>query len=319
MRIYTKADLDRNNNKGQLVDLYMTQQEALQDAISGPLSAAQVTKKLLALSNKVTTVADNAKVREQEYNLNLKEMELQHAKDIKELELKYNSAAGVEAEELAAQFAALEALVETAKKDLSYGLEEAEADFTEKVEIASTAHAETLAGMQKAADEAQNALAAAEEQATLEISEKKVEHERTVESLTYDYAIALRDKDIKLVEEVADKHSMSVIANDELTTLKDHVAMDEEALAAAIGKETGIVKNKVQAAADTKYTELNNSTSNTIALLNNDKEHLNSTVTQQASRIEDLEDQVKAFPVQLKDAVAAAKADVNVNNDNAKK
>lgn len=316
--MYSKNALE-NRNKATLVDLTMDLQSKLADATSGPLSSGEVKKRLLSLSMKVASVADNAKDREEQHEVKLAEIAAQLERDKKESELKYAADESLEAEELQNEFAALEAAVERAKKDLSYGLEQAEADAKIKLDELDEQAAEAIAKLKESADATLEKLNDIKEEAKEEIADFNKKHSREMADLKYDAEIAVRDQDLGAAEKIADKHDMVVIKTDDYEELRGFEATDVQEVDIMIKDAVANATAEMQRSYEDQLKDLKASTDNTIALLDNDKKHLVSTVETQEARIADLSAQLKEVPKQLAEAVGKAKAAITVNQDAAKK
>ena len=105
------------------------------------------------------------------------------------------------------------------------------------------------------------------------------------------------------------------VPSTELKALTDFKATDDKVIAETVNEAVSTATRAVHASEGTKYSSLKNSTDNTIALLKNDNDHLNGTLKATEARVKDLEAKLALVPSQIKEAVAAAKADVITNVD----
>lgn len=316
--MYTKKALE-GQRKDDLVNVALDLQTRLEDATSGPLTSGDIEKRLLALSLAAGSVSDNAEKRKEEHVEKLAAIEADLKKQTKELELKYSSEEGVEAGELQSQFDMLAEQVKDAKSNLSYGLKEAEANFKIELEKLEDEFKKTVAEVTETRDEAVTKLETVTATSKEQLAELKTEHTRELEQFEYDSKLAIRDKKLGVAEKIANNYKMVVVDKDDYTKLSEFEKADAETIKSEVGKAVGMAESKIKREYETKLSSLTSSTDSRIALLMNNEQHLNGTIESQLARIADLEAQVKMFPSQLKEAVAAAKAEVTVHQDAGKK
>ncbi len=315
--MYTEAQLNKEN-KTTLTELVLELQQQLVSATSGPLKSSDVEKKLLDLARQATSVQDNAIRREQQHEEAMKQLnndlELAKAK----LEFDFKSSEGKEAFALGDLYKALEEKANVAKDDLSFGLKQAEIDTQAKIDELNDQLEGVKAQYEAEVKGLEEYLESVRETTGAEVTKIKTDHTRIVEQLKYDNSIAIRDENLGVASSIAAKHGSVVVGKSEYESLKAFEGSDSDTIAAQIEVAEKKARSEVYATEGTKYAKLQNESNNTISLLEKDKDYLAKSVGQLNARIEELQDQIKLFPGQLKEAVAASKADITVQQDNKK-
>lgn len=311
MSKYTKANLD-SMNKGQVVEVALALAAQVDAASGAPLTSAELEKRLLDLSTLATTVKSNDSKAAQAHEEKLAKITADYNKEIKSLELQYESTSALSVKELNEAYDEIKAKAEEAIKNLSYGLKEAEIEANGKLEIIS-AKVEKAEGDYKATlAEIKESIDSEKQAKSEEISKIKTDHTREVEQLDYDNGIAIRDINEKAAAKIASTLGKELVSSDELKALKNAEKLSADEIAEAIASAVAAAEQKVYATERAKYSKLESESKSTIALLENDNKHANATVNSQILRIEDLEDRLKDVPAQIAAAVSAAKANVAV-------
>lgn len=314
---YTKAQLD-SMNKAQLVDLAINLNNQVEASNGKPLSAAELEKRLLDLSEQAISVDKDAQKAKMEFDAKLEDAKLSYQKEIKELELKYDSGKGKSAEELLKIYEELKERAETAKSDLSYGLKQAEIEFKEKLDEIESKLDKARAESAEEVTKLEANLEKVKATTTEEVKSVKLAHDRTMEQLDYDFKIAIRDKKLDVANKIAKEYSSEIVNSKDLEELMNAKKAEAEEIEAQIASAVSAAESKVYAKENSKYNDLNSRTTSEIALLKNDKEHLTKTIASQEARIVDLEERLKNVPAQIAKAVEAAKSNVAVNQTSGK-
>lgn len=315
---FTKPQLEAKN-KASLVALVMDQDKRIEALSSGPLTADMVKAENLSLKAKVIEIKDARATKKEAHQRALAEIKKDADLKTKELELKYASEDGEDAKELDNLYNSLESRAKKASSDLSFGLEVAEneaniklSEINQKVEKAQEKFDETIKSLAEQ-------ITIAKEKNKDSLVNIKTEHERTVEQTKYENKIALRDLNEAYAYDAAEKLGLEILEKSKYNELKEFKESSEEEVNSKIEEAVKQAKAEVHRTEGAKYSKLESNTASEIALLKNDKAHLTSTNEALQKRIADLEAQVKEFPVKIAEAVGAAKADITVNQDAAKK
>lgn len=309
---YSKAQLE-SMNKTQLVELTNTLSAKVEAAEGKPLTSSELEKRMLDLTEKVISVKSESEQAKRDYDEKVLALNIAKEKELKKLELEFNSSEGKSAVELAELFEELENRSEKAKSDLSYGLKEAEILYKDKLTAINATLEEAKAKAESEISELKEKVETTKTSAKEEIAKIKVDHDRQVEQINYDNKIAIRDNKIEAATKIAKEYGSEIISSAELKELKETTKAEEEEIQSRIDSAVSEAQSKEIAKANSKYKDLESTTSNKIALLENDKTHLNNTVTSQLARIADLEERLKDVPSQIAKAVEAAKSNVSVS------
>jgi hypothetical protein len=316
--MYTEAQLN-GMTKAQIIDATLKLTSRVESLSSGPVTADTIKAAYLSLKKEGADIAERRQNSQQAHKEALAEIEANKLKAIAEMELKYNSADGQDAKELDKLYADLEARSMKAIKDLTFGLEKAENDaavelskLAEKTEKAQAKYDELVKDLTAKEKSLMDAYIA-------DTDAKTVAHRRKMEQLQYDNAIALRDGNIEFMEKLASSLGMEVIDSEELEGLKEFKKTDSDAINEIVKVEVAEASQKIYAAEGAKASALKYASETKIALLENDKKHLEAAVSSQANRIVELEARLKEVPNQIAAAVQAAQSSVTVNQDAVKK
>jgi hypothetical protein len=230
---YTKAQLD-SMNKAQLVDLAINLNNQVEASNGKPLSAAELEKRLLDLSEQAISVDKDAQKAKMEFDAKLEDAKLSYQKEIKELELKYDSGKGKSAEELLKIYEELKERAETAKSDLSYGLKQAEIEFKEKLDEIESKLDKARAESAEEVTKLEANLEKIKATTTEEVKSVKLSHERTMEQLDYDFKIAIRDKKLDVANKIAKEYNSEIVNSKELEDLMNSKKAEAEEIEAQI-------------------------------------------------------------------------------------
>lgn len=318
MSKYTEANLNAMR-KDDLVSVALKLSNELDEINSGPLTADAVKSKLLALKKEAILSKERREANEQQYLLQVQKLEEESERAKAELELKYKASNGVEEDKLENLFKALEARAKDQEKDLSFGLEEAEVEASIKLSEINKKVSDAEEKLEKAEEESEEGISSLSDEFKAKISKIKTDHAREVEQLTYDNKIALRDKNSKYLNDAAEALGMVVVKSADYTELKEFKAQEEEAVEEAITSAVAKAKSEVYASEGAKLSKTTSDFSSKVALLENDKKHLEASLTNANARINDLEARLKDVPAQIATAVASARSEVTVNQDTNKK
>lgn len=306
-------------NKGELVAYCSTLQERLEAASSGPMTSSEIERRNLDLQKQVIAVREAADAREAAHEEKLAQIAADKEVSIKKLELEYNSGQGVDAEGLSQMYTELEQKAKKAMESLAFGLKEAEVEARAKLDEIEAKVSKSEGEAEVKISEASASIKSAVEDSKNVIEKIKVNHERQVEQIQYNNTIAIRDENLKVATEIATKHSRVIVFKSEYDELADHKTIDEHEIEALVKEAVDIKSREIYASEGSKLGTLKAETSQKIALLENDKTYLTEQVTQFKERVSSLEEQVKSHPDKIAAAVAAAKADIVVNQDAAGK
>lgn len=316
--MYTESQLN-SMNKGQVVNAALNAISKLEALSKGPLTADMVKAEVLNLKQRATELQHARASAQEAHILAIADLNNAHQKEITALKLKYESQDGLEGKEIDDLYKALEDRAKKAEDDLTFGLEKAENEANIKL-------AEIKKRVDEAEEKATEAITKSAEKVKKnnelfldQLDDMETKHQRNVEQKTYEQKKALRDMDMKFVEEAAKEADLVVYEKEYVDGLKDEAA---EAIKDTQGKIDKAVKeatSKVYATEGAKFNKLKNESENKIALLENDNKHYQATLTATEKRVMDLESKLALVPSQIKEAVEAAKAAVTVNQDAAKK
>lgn len=306
-------------NKGELVAYCSTLQERLEAASSGPMTSSEIERRNLDLQKQVIAVREAADAREAAHEEKLAQIAADKEVSIKKLELEYNSGQGVDAEGLSQMYTELEQKAKKAMESLAFGLKEAEVEAKVKLDEIEAKISKAESEAEVKLSEASASIKNAVEESKNVIEKIKVNHERQVEQISYNNTISIRDENLKVATEIATKHSRVIILKSEYDELVDHKTIDEHEIEALVKEAVDTKSREIYASEGAKLGTLKAETSQKIALLENDKTYLTEQVTQFKERVSSLEEQVKSHPDKIAAAVAAAKADIVVNQDAAGK
>ena len=318
MSKYTEQQLNALN-KTALVGLALELGIQVASFQAGPLKGSDVEKTMLDLARQAANIKSNDTARAQAHELALAKIDSDKELAIKKLELEFADSTGLDAAALNAAYKSIEEKSKLAIEDLSFGLQKAELANKAAIEELEEKLTEAKDRYKTAVEDLQSKLDSARETTTAEINTLNINHKRDMEQAGYDNKIALRDENLKAAEAIAGKHNKVVVDSTEFTALKEQKAAEEEAINAQIDTAVSSAKATVYASEGAKLSALKASTDGEIALLKKDKEYLTAEVASLNARLADALDQIKALPGQIKDAVAAGKADISVNQDAAGK
>lgn len=316
--MHTEAQLN-SMTKTQIIENTLKLSAKLEQVSSGPVTADVIKAEYLSLKREGASIAERRQKSKENHELAIARIEAENERAIAELELKFNSEESNDKDQLEKDYEALEAKSLKAIKDLSFGLEEAENKA--KVELAKITEA-TVA--------AQENFDTLEENLSLRLKELRDKHavdlvkieqdqKRLIEQTQYDNKIALRDENLKFIDNAAERLGKVVVDANEFKELEEFVKTDNEAVAEIVKVEVSEATSKVHAAKGAEISKMKSEYESKIALLENDKGHLVASVSSQASRIEALEQRLKDVPSQIAEAVKAAQSSVTVNQDTNKK
>lgn len=314
----TESQLN-GRNKGQVVEFAMKLQEKLEEATAGALTASGLERKVLALQREVIYVKDNALQRKQEFEHNVATIKANTEIKLKELELEYTNNDSLEAKELNELFKSLEEKATKAKKDLTFGLKEAETNSNEALIKIEENISKITNDSEEKFRKLEETLIEKKSEILNETIKLNKNHSRDIEAIKYEHKIALRDEDIELVNLIAEKKDLAVLPNAQFKKLSEFKEIKEDELAKTIKSAEDKAKSSVHAIEGSKFNSLKSNSENTIKLLENDKLHLSETNINLNNRITQLEAQVQNIPTAIKNAVEAAKTVVTTNVDAGKK
>lgn len=317
MSKYTEQQLNAMN-KTNLVAFALELGIQLASFQSGPLKGSDVEKTMLDLARQAANIKSNDATREQAHELALAKIEADKELAIKKLNLEFADTKGLDAAALKDAYADIEAKSKLAIEDLSFGLQKAELENKAKIEELNEKLDAAKSEYETAINELKANLASAKESTTAELAELNTNHKRDMEQAGYDNKIALRDLNLKAAETIAGKFNKVVVDETTFKALEEAKAADEESINAQIDSAVSSAKATVYASEGAKLTSYKAEAEGKIALLSNDKEYLTKTISSLETRVAELQAQITKFPEQLKEAVAAAKADVTINQDNKK-
>jgi hypothetical protein len=305
--------LDRMNKADiiEFAEKLLKENEALQAA---PLTSAALERKNLDLEKEIISIKDRAIARNQSYELQIAQIKADTEKAIRKLELDHSSNEGLDAKELDLVYKSLEEKAEKSKKDLTFGLKEAEANQAEKLaklqEELDKADAEANGKLKELADSILNA----KEEAKKTIADLKVNNEREIEQIKYDHKIAIRDERLSTAEVIAGKYDRIVVIADEYAELTQDMTKIKEEFEKTLKAETSKSFNAGKAAADKDTAEEIANLKNANALLENDKKYLTEGNAALQVQVDKLSKQVESIPDQIAKAVESAKSTINVDN-----
>lgn len=316
--MYTENQLN-GMTKAQIIDATLKLSSKVESLSSGPVTADTIKAAYLNLKKEGADIAERRQNSQQAHKEALAEIEANKVKAIAEMQLKFSSTDGQDAKELEKLYSDLEAKSVKAIKDLTFGLEKAENDaavelakLTEKTEKAQAKYDDLVKDLTAKEKSLVDAYIA-------DTDAKTVAHRRKMEQLQYDNSIALRDGNIEFMEKLATSVGMDLIDIEELEGLKEFKKTDADTISEIVKVEVAEASQSIYASEGAKASALKFASESKIALLENDKKHLESSVVAQTTRIAELEARLKDVPTQIAAAVQAAQSSVTVNQDAVKK
>ena len=316
--MYTENQLNEMT-KAQIIKATLKLTNKVKSLSSGPVTADTIKAAYLNLKKEGADIAERRQNSQQAHKEALAEIEANKVKAIAEMQLKFSSTDGQDAKELEKLYSDLEAKSVKAIKDLTFGLEKAENDaavelakLTEKTKKAQAKYDDLIKDLNAKEKALFDAYIA-------DTDAKTVAHKRKMEQLQYDNSIALRDGNIEFMEKLATSVGMDLIDVIELEGLREFVKTDSDVISEIVKVEVAEASQKIYASEGAKASALKFVSESKIALLENDKKHLESSVVAQTTRITELEARLKDVPTQIAAAVQAAQSSVTVNQDAVKK
>lgn len=317
MSKYTEAQLN-GMNKTNLVALALELGIQLSSLQSGPLKGSDVEKTMLDLARQAANIKSNDEARKEAHETAVAKIKADTELALKKLELDYADTNGLDASALAQAYKTIEEKSKLAIEDLSFGLQKAEVETKAKIEELDEKLTEAKLSYEKSIEDLKQRLENATAKTNLEVETLNLNHKRVMEQTAYDNKIALRDENLEAADKIAATHGKIVVDDEAYQELVSKEATSEEDIKSRVDAAVKAAESKLYAETGSKYAGLKSSTDSQIALLENDKKYLSATIGTLEERVAELSAQIKLFPEQLKEAVAAAKADVTINQDNKK-
>ena len=315
---YTESQLN-GKNKGQVVAIALALTSQLDAINSGPVTSDVVKAKMLELKRQSVDIADKRKEEINRHAEAIATIKAESERHIAELELKYLSEDGVDGKAITQQYAELQKNAIKGISDLSFGLEKAEHETKiklEKLAEQTTAANEKFTELEaKLAEDTRNIRNAH----VREIKSMETAQARKIEQIIYDNAIAVRDKNKEFADKVTKTLGLELVEATSYRELKETKEADAKEVKSQIEEAVKAAEAKLYRTEGSKFNQLKNASENRIALLENDNEHIESNLLVANTRIKDLESKLALVPTQIKEAVAASKAAISVNQDVGKK
>ena len=308
-----------SKNKGQVVAIALDLSAKLDAMNTTPLTAAQVESMMLNLKKQANEVALKSQLATAAHIQVLAQIEADNKKEVTKLQLDYDASAGVGLKELVALHEELQNKVIAAEGDLTFGLKAKEIQVNEALE---NIRLDAIKRTDEAADKVEKAegdFIEVKNQTAALSEELRVKHDRTMEQNKYDNSIAERDQDVVTLKKVADKNELTLITTEEFSVIEAKAKYNEDLVQKQLTEAVSESRALTMRQEGAKFSQLKNSTDNTIALLTNDNTHMKDQLASADERIEALEERLKQVPSQIKDAVEAAKSTVNNNIESGKK
>lgn len=303
----TKGSLDKLT-KDRLVIEVLDLNEKLETLSTQPLTGSQVVKQQLSLAEKATQAEVTIAELQKEKELALANLE-------KEYDIKQTATL----EDVTAAYTKLQVKIKDSKVASVSSLTKVEAETAEKIEI-------VIAGLSKAKEEVAEKVAvliaevsSVKESSLLEIQDLNKSNDREIENREYDHKQALKQLNATYAQNLAKGLGQSMVDTEELKTLQNLEAVNadtiKEAVSAEKGKLTGILKAQHESA--TK--DLTHKYEMELNTLSTAKAAVDQALTVAYDQVAALEEQVANIPAVIKDSLTAAKADISVTNESAKK
>lgn len=303
----TKGSLDKLT-KDRLVIEVLALNATLETLSTQPLTGSQVVKQQLSLAEKATQAEVTIAELQKEKELALETLE-------KEFEIKQTATL----EDVTAAYAKLQVKIKDSKVASVSSLTKVEAETAEKIEI-------VIAGLGKAKEEATEKVAALEAQVTSvrESSEHErasinKENDREIEDLEYDHKVAVKQLNTTYAHNLAKGLGQSLVNTAELKDLQNLEAVNADTIKDAVAAEKGKLTGILKAQHDSATKDLTHGYEMQLNTLGTEKTALENALSTAALRIATLETQVNNIPAVIKDSLTAAKADISVTNESAKK
>lgn len=326
--MYTDSQI-KSANKENLTTMALDMKNTIEALKSQPMTSGAVERRLLDISEKANKIQAEEEESKRQHDLEKKRIENEASLSIKKLELEYNSKRGLTIEQVNAQYKEIEEAVKKAKDNLDLGLKKKEIEISEqtttliekydvlKAELEAKHEVlkkETQEKTEKIVEDSQNRIFKANE----DVAKVKQENERTLEELAYDHKIAIRDKNLELANTIAKETGNTIINTKELEVIKAYKEDSEANVTNKIETAVKDAESKLHAKYNGEASKAKAESELKVQLLEKDKEYLTNENKSLKDRIESLQDELAKVPGQIKEAVAASRAEINVNQDNKK-
>lgn len=326
--MYTDSQI-KSANKENLTAMALDMKNTIEALKSQPMTSGAVERRLLDISEKANKIQAEEEESKRQHDLEKKRIENEANLAIKKLELEYNSKRGLTIEQVNAQYKEIEEAVKKAKDNLDLGLKKKEIEISEQ----TTALTEKYNALKLELEEKHEDIRQHNETATkkiLEASEAKIEksnadvakvkqeNERTLEELAYEHKIAIRDKNLELANTIAKETGNTIINTKELEVIKAYKEDSEANITTKIETAVKEAESKLHAKYNSEASKAKADSELKVQLLEKDKEYLTNENKSLKERIESLQDELAKVPGQIKEAVAAGRSEINVNQDNKK-
>lgn len=326
--MYTDSQL-KSANKENLLSMAIDLRSRIEAMASQPLTSGAVERRLLDLSEKAIDVKSKDEKRKEDYEIAIKEIEAKRELDLKELELRYNASLGEDVERLNQEYEALEKAVEKAKENLDLGLKKKEIELKEELDVIEANFNEQISLAEEKATKAINDSneklnkllehnAIRVDDSNAQVVKVKIENERTLEQIKYDHSIAIRDKKLETAEKISGEYSKVIVNKDEYEALKAFEKESEEDIIKRIEAADNAAKSAMHAKYGSEIKDIKAKAELELSLKTKDADYLQKALSSAEDLIKDLRVELSKVPDQIKEAVAAAKSEVTVNQDNKK-
>lgn len=154
------------------------------------------------------------------------------------------------------------------------------------------------------------------EEALLEIG---IKHDRDLDALKYKNSQAIRDEDAEFVVRAADKAGLALVKADEYAELKAKLEVNNEEIAVDKEKAVSIAVNSAKSKHKEEMTNVKHESELQLSKLSVENEAMTARVQILVRDNDKLQEQVAQIPTMIKESVAAARAEVTVQQDASKK
>lgn len=326
--MYTDSQI-KSANKDNLTAMALDMKNTIESLKSQPMTSGAVERRLLDLSEKASTVKAQEEENARQHQVKLKEIENEAELAKKKLELEYDSKRGLSVEQLNEQYKEIDSAVEKAKDNLDLDLKKKEIEFSEKttalvekydaLKVELEAKYETIKEYNETATKKILEIDSLKiEKSNADVARIKIENEREVEELDYDHKIALRDKNLTLAEEIAKQTGNTIIDTKKLQVLESYKEDSEANVTAKIETAVKEAESKLHSRYNGEASKAKSESELKVQLLEKDKQYLTNENNSLKERIDALQAELAKVPGQIKDAVASARSEINVNQDNKK-
>lgn len=307
--MYTLEQLeDRSMTKAKMAEIILDLQSQVNASSSTPISSSQLIERKLQLADKTAVVSKEI-------------AEIKATADVEIARIK------AEAElNMSRKMDAIISDYEGIQKDVANFEKATESEIAVKEAEAVEAIESIELSVKQAKDEAEDKLTsikatveAAQLKAKTDVIDINTKHEREIDEVRFKNSQAIRDENAEFVVRAADRLNLALIRSEELDEIKETAAKNIDGANEDKEKAVAIATNSVKSKYESQIKDIKHESELTISKLKVSEEVAGARIEGLMRDNAKLQEQVAAIPAVIRDAVAAAKSEVNVSQDAGKK